>query len=64
LNAANEIALAAYLTCSIHFPDIAGLVEAALQMLNEPAPRCIADVLAIDGRTRDAVSRMIVERAA
>jgi 1-deoxy-D-xylulose-5-phosphate reductoisomerase len=62
LNAANEIAVAAFLNGGIHFPDIAGLVEAALQMMNEPAPDSIADVLAIDSRTRAAVSRTIAER--
>ncbi|WP_114227956.1 MULTISPECIES: 1-deoxy-D-xylulose-5-phosphate reductoisomerase [Sphingomonas] len=56
LNAANEIAVAAFLGGTIHFPDIAGSVDAALQTMDEPAPTSIQDVVDLDRRTRRAVS--------
>ncbi len=59
LNAANEIAVAAFLARRIGFLDIARLVEAALAQAGASAPHSIADVLDIDRATRDSVDRML-----
>jgi 1-deoxy-D-xylulose-5-phosphate reductoisomerase len=59
LNAANEIAVAAFLARRIGFLDIAALVERALARTAPPAPRSIAEVLDIDRAARKDVSSMI-----
>jgi 1-deoxy-D-xylulose-5-phosphate reductoisomerase len=59
LNAANEIAVAAFLARRIGFLDIAALVERALARTAPPAPRSIAEVLDIDRAAREDVSSMI-----
>ena len=64
LNAANEIAVAAFLDRRIHFPDIVGLVEQLLETMNEAAPRSISDVIELDRRTRAAAERQVPELAA
>ena len=64
LNAANEIAVAAFLDGLIHFGDIAGLVEEALQTMDEPAPATIPDVIALDRRIRDRAAARVSEQAA
>ncbi|MCW3797471.1 1-deoxy-D-xylulose-5-phosphate reductoisomerase [Sphingomonas sp. BN140010] len=56
LNAANEAAVAAFLAGAIHFTDIARLVGETLETMVEPAPASIADVIAIDRRTREVLS--------
>lgn len=53
LNAANEIAVAAFLDGAIRFPDIAALVQEALSGADYSAPRKIDDVLEIDRVTRE-----------
>jgi len=55
LNAANEIAVASFLSDAIRFPDIVKLVEQALEDLDLGAPASIRDVLEIDRRTREHV---------
>jgi 1-deoxy-D-xylulose-5-phosphate reductoisomerase len=52
LNAANEVAVAAFLRGSIGFSEIARLVEDALQGARPDAPTSIEDVIAIDRSTR------------
>ncbi|URD61644.1 1-deoxy-D-xylulose-5-phosphate reductoisomerase [Sphingomonas sp. KRR8] len=64
LNAANEIAVAAFLENTIHFGDIARFVEQALQTMNEPAPATIAEVVNLDRRTRDRVRVQVAGIAA
>jgi 1-deoxy-D-xylulose-5-phosphate reductoisomerase len=59
LNAANEIAVAAFLARRIGFLDIARLVERALAQAAPPAPRSIAEVLDIDRAARESVHSMI-----
>jgi 1-deoxy-D-xylulose-5-phosphate reductoisomerase len=59
LNAANEIAVAAFLARRIGFLDIATLVERVLARTAPPAPRSIAEVLDIDRAAREDVSSMI-----
>jgi 1-deoxy-D-xylulose-5-phosphate reductoisomerase len=59
LNAANEVAVAAFLDGAIHFGDIARFVEEALQTMNETAPATISDVIDLDRRTRSRAGALI-----
>lgn len=53
LNAANEIAVAAFLRGQIVFTDIAVMVERVLSTGNQPpAPRTLDEVLAVDAAAR------------
>ncbi len=52
LNAANEIAVAAFLDRRIAFTDIAVIVESVLHAYDAAAPSSISDVLEIDGQAR------------
>jgi 1-deoxy-D-xylulose-5-phosphate reductoisomerase len=62
LNAANEIAVAAFLGGRISFPAIAGHVADSLSCYQAPAPASLADVLAIDAEAR-VRARAMIERA-
>ena len=53
LNAANELAVAAFLERRIGFADIARTVERALGTIAATAPRTIADVIDIDREVRE-----------
>ena len=64
LNAANEIAVAAFLQRRIHFPDIAGTVERTLASMSEPVPQSIADVIALDRQARAVATELLPERVA
>ena len=63
LNAANEVAVAAFLAGTIHFPEIAALVGRALDAMAEPAPLTIDDVLELDARARDLARQAVLECA-
>jgi 1-deoxy-D-xylulose-5-phosphate reductoisomerase len=52
LNAANEIAVAAFLAGQIAFTRIAAHVEDVLSRYAPPAPKCLADVVAVDAEAR------------
>lgn len=52
LNAANEVAVAAFLAGQISFTRIAAQVEDVLSAYAPPAPKDLSDVLAIDSETR------------
>ncbi len=52
LNAADEVAVAAFLEGSISFPDIAAVIEATLAATPAAHPESIAQVLAADGEAR------------
>ncbi len=52
LNAANEIAVAAFLDQHIGFADIPAVVESVLDQYDAPTPASISDVLAIDAEAR------------
>jgi 1-deoxy-D-xylulose-5-phosphate reductoisomerase len=52
LNAANEVAVAAFLDSALPFARIAAVVEASLSALAFAAPRSLDDVLAIDAAAR------------
>ena len=55
LNAANEVAVAAFLAGAIRFSDIAEIVEGALDRADFVNPRSIGDVLEIDRTVRSRV---------
>lgn len=56
LNAANEIAVAAFLDEQIRFTDIAALNLAVLETLDLREPQSVDEVLAIDARAREAAA--------
>jgi 1-deoxy-D-xylulose-5-phosphate reductoisomerase len=64
LNAANEVAVAAFLDGGIQFPDISRLVESALQENDRPGPHSIEDVFEIDREVRRNVTMLVKERCA
>jgi 1-deoxy-D-xylulose-5-phosphate reductoisomerase len=55
LNAANEMAVAAFLDRRIPFGDIARIVEWAIERCDAPAPQSIAEVIDIDRSVRQKV---------
>jgi 1-deoxy-D-xylulose-5-phosphate reductoisomerase len=59
LNAANEVAVAAFLDGRIRFPDIGALVERALEASGRAEPGSLEDVIAIDRSTRRTVEALI-----
>ncbi|MBB6191871.1 1-deoxy-D-xylulose-5-phosphate reductoisomerase [Sphingobium wenxiniae] len=61
LNAANEVAVAAFLEGAIGFLDIAAIVEDVVNRYSTAAPRRIDDVLAADAEAR-AMARQVMER--
>jgi 1-deoxy-D-xylulose-5-phosphate reductoisomerase len=63
LNAANEIAVAAFLAGRIGFLDIVAMVEATLGAYRPPAPSSIADVVTIDAEARLQAERLIAAGA-
>ena len=64
LNAANEVAVAAFLEGRIGFLDIAARVEQAMAQAGPTKPQSIAEVIDIDARTRERVASMILPSAA
>jgi 1-deoxy-D-xylulose-5-phosphate reductoisomerase len=64
LNAANEIAVAAFLARKITFLDIAAIVESVLQQLGAPAIPDLPAVLATDAAARAAASQLATAKAA
>lgn len=59
LNAANEVAVAAFLDGKIGFTRIAVLVEDALNRFAQPAPRSLDEVLCVDEEARAVAASMI-----
>lgn len=63
LNAANEVAVAAFTSGTADFLQIAEIVESTLDKLAaESAPRSFAEVAELDARARETASRMPVGR--
>jgi 1-deoxy-D-xylulose-5-phosphate reductoisomerase len=62
LNAANEVAVAAFLAGQIAFTRIAAHVEDLLSCYAPPAPACLADVVAVDTEARER-ARSLMEPA-
>ncbi len=63
LNAADEIAVDAFLTERIGFTDIASIVEETLRRVPNRQPCSVSDILSIDGESR-AAARELVGRSA
>jgi 1-deoxy-D-xylulose-5-phosphate reductoisomerase len=61
LNAANEVAVEAFLEGAIGFCDIGGLVERALDETDASAPACISEVIDLDRKTRERASALITQ---
>ena len=59
LNAANEVAVAAFLAGQIAFTEISAIVARSLQAMMPPAPTCLEDVLAIDRAARARAAAML-----
>ena len=64
LNAANEIAVAAFLGRKIGFVDIVRTVEQTLARAGASAPRSIAEVIDIDFQARALATSLMSEMAA
>ena len=62
LNAANEMAVAAFLAGGLSFPGIAVLNEAVLAALPAVPADSLADVTAADARARELASRLLHEQ--
>ena len=59
LNAANEVAVAAFLAGQIAFTRIAAVVESTLSRYSAPAPASLDDVLGVDHEARVFASEML-----
>jgi 1-deoxy-D-xylulose-5-phosphate reductoisomerase len=64
LNAANEVAVAAFLARTIGFLDIAAIVDSVLQQFDAPPVADLAAVLALDEAARAAAGRLATAKAA
>ena len=64
LNAANEVAVAAFLARRIGFLDIAALVERTLEKVVRPAPGSVEEVLGIDREARAVCGDLVGDAAA
>jgi 1-deoxy-D-xylulose-5-phosphate reductoisomerase len=64
LNAANEVAVAAFLDRKIGFLDIAGIVEMVMQELGAPPLPDLATVLAVDAAARAAAVKALAKAKA
>jgi len=63
LNAANEVAVAAFLDKRIGFLDIAAIVERTLEALPDRRIDTLADIIALDAEARETARRLIGNRA-
>jgi 1-deoxy-D-xylulose-5-phosphate reductoisomerase len=59
LNAANEVAVAAYLAGRIGFTRITAMVDDVLSRYTPAAPACLADVIAVDGEARSHAQQQL-----
>ncbi|TAG84132.1 MAG: 1-deoxy-D-xylulose-5-phosphate reductoisomerase [Betaproteobacteria bacterium] len=63
LNAANEVAVAAFLNQAISFTKIVPIVERALEDARGPAPSSLFDVFELDRETRERTARWLDQSA-
>jgi 1-deoxy-D-xylulose-5-phosphate reductoisomerase len=61
LNAANEVAVQAFLEGRLGFCEISAIVEEALSSFDAPAPATVEDVVALDADTRERAGVMIAQ---
>jgi 1-deoxy-D-xylulose-5-phosphate reductoisomerase len=59
LNAANEVAVQAFLERRLNFPGIAAVIEAVMERVSRGAPDALADVLAADAEARQRARERI-----
>lgn len=59
LNAANEIAVEAFLAHRIPFDAISKVIQDMLARISEPFPQSVEDILALDARVREATRRRL-----
>jgi 1-deoxy-D-xylulose-5-phosphate reductoisomerase len=64
LNAANEVAVAAFLARRCAFLEIAAIVEDTLRVYDPPVPADVAAVLAVDGEARRIAAERVKDRVA
>jgi 1-deoxy-D-xylulose-5-phosphate reductoisomerase len=64
LNAADEIAVEAFLDGRLSFPGIAEVVHETLETVPVRTPRCVQEILEIDQESRRQASRLVGERVA
>jgi len=64
LNAANEVAVAAFLEGRLNFTDIAGVIDSVLNQHEVRPVRDLADALAADGWAREVAGRLTAGRGA
>ena len=62
LNAANEIAVEAFLAEQLRFTEIAPMIERMLESYDPIAPSSIDDVLHIDREARERASELVVDK--
>lgn len=63
LNAADEVAVEAFLGGRIRFPEIAEVVEETLQRVSNRQPESIAEVLEVDAQSRSVAREVIREKS-
>ena len=63
LNAANEVAVQAFLDGRLRFTEIAATIERVLEAFDPAAPAGIDEVLEIDRQARDVAAGMLPLRA-
>jgi 1-deoxy-D-xylulose-5-phosphate reductoisomerase len=63
LNAANEIAVAAFLEQQIRFTDIAALNLSVLETMDLREPQSVDDVLSVDAQARLAAQKAVTRLA-
>jgi 1-deoxy-D-xylulose-5-phosphate reductoisomerase len=63
LNAADEVAVAAFLAGSIPFPGIAATVEETLERMPMTEPHSVGEVLEIDRQARRVAEKLLTEQA-
>jgi len=61
LNAANEVAVAAFLNHAVQFLDITEIVTRLLDSYSPPAPSALADIFAIDKESRVRTEQLVEE---
>ncbi len=61
LNAANEVAVAAFLGRAVQFLDITEIVTRLLDSYSPPEPSALADIFAIDKETRVRTEQLVEE---
>ena len=62
-NAANEVAVQAFLDRKIRFLDIARIVEESMASINDRHINSLEDVMSVDGRARAAAHRLVAKAA-